>query len=322
MKKLLITGANGFIGSHLVEYMHESGYDVKALCEYNCLGSLGHLQNLACLKDVEVVSGDLRDGHFVKGLVKGCSHVLHLGALIAIPYSYVAPASYVQTNVLGTLNMLQAALDEGVQGFVQTSTSEVYGSAQSLPMSEAHPLNAMSPYAATKIAADALAASFYASYELPVLIARPFNTYGPRQSERAFIPAMIAQLLSDVEVIKVGDLSPTRDLNYVSDTCAGFEALLHLPMRGDTYNIGSGVKTSMKEVLKILFELTGSQARIEADPKRFRPKNSEVLNLQCDASKLKNASSWESRVSLKEGLKACVQWFKEHEKDLRGGYLI
>lgn len=312
-KKFLITGANGFIGSHLVEYLHNLGYEIRALNEYNSFNNWGHLEKLACLDDIEVISGDIKDGFFCEELARGCDGIFHLASLIAIPYSYKAPLSYANTNIIGTINMLEAAKKANIKAFIHTSTSEVYGSACYLPMDEKHPLNAQSPYAASKIAADMMAKSYYTSFNLPVIIARPFNTYGPRQSARAFIPSVITQLLNGATSLRVGDLSPKRDLNYVADTCAAFHQLLSLPMNAEVYNIGQGLAYSMKEVLDLIQKLLASKAKIIEDKARLRPKNSEVTSLLCDASKLKRASSWQSTHSLEEGLKKSIEWFLKPE---------
>lgn len=311
IKKVLITGANGFIGSHLCEYLYKANYDVRAVCEYNSFGSLGHLEGRDFVKNIEVFNADIRDANHCKKLLEGVDAVFHLAALIAIPYSYEAVQSYFDTNVMGSMNLLLCAKEAKIKAFIQTSTSEVYGSALFLPINETHPLQAQSPYSASKIAADALATSFYKSFGLPVVIARPFNTYGPRQSARAFIPAMIIQLLSGAKEIKVGELDVYRDLNYVSDICAGFEALLGVRKDASVYNIGSGVMTSMKEVLDMLIKITKKDVKIVKDLARLRPANSEVSKLLCDASKLKKATAWQSKISLEEGLALCVQWFSQ-----------
>lgn len=310
MKKILITGADGFIGSHLCEVLNAKGYAIRALSFYNSFNFWGHLEHLECREHLEIVSGDLRDSFFCDSLVKGVDAVLHLGALIAIPYSYAAPQSYVDTNIQGTLNLLEAAKRHGVKRFIHTSTSEVYGSAIYTPIDEKHPLQPQSPYSASKIGADMLALSYFYSFNLPVIVARPFNAYGPRQSARAFIPAMMVQILSGVRELKVGDLSTKRDLNFVRDTCEGFATLLSNGDFGEVYNIGSGVEYTMNEVLELICKLSGAELKITQDKTRLRPKNSEVTRLLCDSSKLKSVSAWESKVSLKEGLEQTLAYVK------------
>lgn len=312
MKKVLITGADGFIGSHLCEILNAKGYEIKALSLYNSFNFWGHLEYLECREDLEIVSGDLRDSFFCDSLVKGVNAVLHLGALIAIPYSYTAPQSYVDTNIQGTLNLLEASKRHGVKRFIHTSTSEVYGSAIYTPIDEKHPLQPQSPYSASKIGADMLALSYFYSFNLPVIVARPFNVYGPRQSARAFIPAMMVQILSGVRELKVGDLSTKRDLNFVRDTCEGFAALLNNGEFGEVYNIGSGVEYAMSEVLELICKLSGVELKINQDETRLRPKNSEVTRLLCDSSKLKSVSAWRSQISLKEGLEQTLNYIKEN----------
>ncbi len=311
MKKILITGADGFIGSHLCEVLHSKGYEIRALSQYNSFNFWGNLENIACLKDIEVVSGDLRDSFFCDKMCEGIDAVFHLGALIAIPYSYLAPQSYVDTNIQGTLNMLEAAKKHKIRHFIHTSTSEVYGTALYAPIDEKHPLQPQSPYSATKIAADMLALSYYNAFDLPVIIARPFNAYGPRQSARAIIPTIITQILSGAKELKLGDLSPTRDLNFVLDTCEGFASLLGLENYGEVFNIGSGVEHSMQEVFELIQKLCGASVKVRQDSARIRPKNSEVFRLICDSSKLQSASSWRSQISLEEGLKRTIEWFKK-----------
>ena len=310
MKKILITGADGFIGSHLCEVLNAKGYAIRALSFYNSFNFWGHLEHLECREHLEIVSGDLRDSFFCDSLVKGVDAVLHLGALIAIPYSYAAPQSYVDTNIQGTLNLLEAAKRHGVKRFIHTSTSEVYGSAIYTPIDEKHPLQPQSPYSASKIGADMLALSYFYSFNLPVIVARPFNAYGPRQSARAFIPAMMVQILSGVRELKVGDLSTKRDLNFVRDTCEGFATLLSNGDFGEVYNIGSGVEYTMNEVLELICKLSGAELKITQDKTRLRPKNSEVTRLLCDSSKLKSVSAWRSQISLKEGLEQTLAYVK------------
>ncbi|WP_075444599.1 4,6-dehydratase LegB [Campylobacter coli] len=312
MKNILVTGADGFIGSHLCESLIQKGYKVRALSQYNSFNLWGHLEKSPYLKDMEVVSGDLRDSFFCEKITQGMDAIFHLGALIAIPYSYEAPQSYVDTNVKGTLNMLEAAKKNEISHFIHTSTSEVYGTARYVPIDENHPLQPQSPYSASKIAADMMALSYYNAFNLNVNIARPFNTYGPRQSARAIIPTIITQILSGAKELKLGDLSPTRDLNFVLDTCEGFISLLKLNHFGEIYNIGSGTEYSMQEVLDLIQKILNQNVKIIQDEKRLRPKNSEVFRLKCDSSKLQSATYWQSKISLEEGLKLSIEYFKEN----------
>ncbi len=310
--KILVTGADGFIGSHLCESLVQKGYKVRALSQYNSFNFWGHLEKSPYLKDMEVVSGDLRDGFFCEKITQGMDVIFHLGALIAIPYSYEAPQSYADTNIKGTLNMLEAAKKNEISHFIHTSTSEVYGTARYVPIDENHPLQPQSPYSASKIAADMMALSYYNAFNLNVNIARPFNTYGPRQSARAIIPTIITQILSGAKELKLGDLSPTRDLNFVLDTCEGFISLLKLNHFGEVYNIGSGTEYSMQEVLDLIQKILNQNIKIIQDEKRLRPKNSEVFRLKCDSSKLQSATHWQSKISLEEGLKLSIEYFKEN----------
>ncbi len=312
MQRVLVTGADGFIGSHLCECLVQLGFRVRALSQYNSFNFWGKLEESPYLKDMEVLSGDLRDAFFCENLTKNIDIIFHLGALIAIPYSYRAPQSYVDTNVKGTLNMLEAARKSGVSRFIHTSTSEVYGTALYVPIDEKHPLQPQSPYSASKIAADMMALSYYNSFDLPVIVARPFNTYGPRQSARAIIPTVITQILNKARVLNLGDLSPTRDLNFVLDTCAGFLSLLKLESYGEVFNIGSGKEYSMRELVTLIKKLLHSDLEIIEDETRFRPKNSEVFRLCCDSAKLQNASSWKSKFSLEEGLLQTIEYFKKN----------
>ena len=311
--KALITGADGFIGSHLTELLLQEGIEVRALCQYNSFNSWGWLNNVRH-PGLEIVCGDVRDKTFCNKITKGVDTVFHLAALIAIPYSYEAPQSYVDTNVSGTLNICQSCLYNSVSRLIVTSTSEVYGTAQFVPITESHPRQPQSPYSATKIAADALALSFYHSMDLPVVVARPFNTYGPRQSARAFIPTIITQIASGKKVIKVGDLRPTRDFNYVADTCRGFLSLAVADLQkvvGQDFNIATGKDVSMEETLKIIREILGKEVKIEVDEQRLRPENSEVFRLCGDNTKIKEATGWQPEISLHEGLKKTVEWFTQ-----------
>ncbi|MCX2683716.1 SDR family NAD(P)-dependent oxidoreductase [Campylobacter sp. MIT 21-1685] len=312
MKHILISGADGFIGSHLCEMLLQKGYKIRALSYYNSFNFWGNLEQSPFLKDIEVISADIRDSFLCEKITRGIDVIFHLAALIAIPYSYQAPQSYVDTNIKGTLNMLQAALKNGVSKFIHTSTSEVYGSACYVPIDEKHPLQPQSPYSASKIAADMMALSYYHSFELPLIIARPFNTYGPRQSARAIIPTIITQILSGAKELKLGDLSPTRDFNFVLDTCEALCAFLELEEYGEVFNIGSGNEISILELVSLLQKLLGTTITITQDKARIRPKNSEVLRLCCDSSKLQKYSLWQSKFSLEEGLQRSIEYCKEN----------
>lgn len=310
-KKILVTGADGFIGSHLSEMLVRHGVRVKALSLYNSFNSWGWLEDVSCLNDLEVITGDVRDPHFLKKVTQDVDAVFHLAALIAIPYSYVAPDSYVQTNVSGTLNVVQAALENGVERVIHTSTSEVYGTARHVPINEEHPLQPQSPYSATKIAADAIALSFFHAFNLPVTIARPFNTYGPRQSARAVIPAIITQILAGKQVIKLGRLHPTRDFNYVEDTCRGILALAECDAAiGQTVNIGSNSEISIGETVDLIKELMAARIEVSCDDARVRPEQSEVERLWCDNTKLHLLTGYRPEVKLRDGLQKTIDWFK------------
>lgn len=309
-KKILVTGADGFIGSHLVELLVKQGYSVKALSQYNSFNTWGWLEDVNCLPDIEVLSGDIRDASYCRHITKGVDVIYHLAALIAIPYSYAAPSSYVETNVVGTLNICQAALENGIERIIHTSTSEVYGTARYVPIDESHPLQPQSPYSASKIGADAIAMSFFSTFNLPLTIIRPFNTYGPRQSARAVIPTIIGQLADGKKVIKLGDVRPTRDFNYIADTCNGFLGLANCKNAiGQTVNIGSNTEISIGDTFNIIRELMGSNAQIAEDDQRIRPGNSEVFRLWCDNTKAQELISYRPKFSIYEGLKATVEWF-------------
>jgi NAD dependent epimerase/dehydratase len=313
-KKVLVTGADGLIGSHLTEMLIAQGAQVRALCLYNSFNSWGWLEDLHCMDRIEVVTGDVRDPNFVKTAVKGCDIVFHLAALIAIPYSYVAPDSYVQTNITGTLNLLQAAREHGVARFIHTSTSEVYGTARRVPIDEEHPLQPQSPYSATKIGADAIAHSFFSAFALPVTIVRPFNTYGPRQSARAVIPTIITQIAVGKKSIRLGSLHPTRDFNYVEDTCRGFVGLAECDAAvGKIVNIGSNAEISIGDLAALIKELMGSQISIETDDARRRPEASEVERLCCDNTLVRSLIGYEPKISLREGLSRTIAWFGQTE---------
>ncbi|MFG6415767.1 NAD-dependent 4,6-dehydratase LegB [Roseateles sp. DC23W] len=312
MKRVLVTGADGFIGSHLVELLVRDGLEVRALSQYNSFNYWGWLDDIDCAKDVEIVSGDVRDPHFCRKVTKGQDAVFHLAALIAIPYSYVAPDSYVDTNVKGTLNICQAALDNGVQRVIHTSTSEVYGTARYVPIDEKHPLQPQSPYSASKIGADAMALSYFNAFNLPLTIARPFNTYGPRQSARAVIPTIITQIASGMKQIKLGDTTPTRDFNYVADTCRGFLELARCEQAiGETVNIGSNFEISVSDTLNLIKELMGSDVEFITDDQRIRPEKSEVFRLWCDNTRIRGLTGFEPRHDIRDGLQRTIDWMTQ-----------
>ncbi len=311
---VLVTGASGFIGSHLVERLVRDGHRVRAFVHYNSRNDWGNLEliNPAVKREVEVVTGDIADPFSVHSAIKGVQVVYHLSSLIAIPYSYIAPQSYVQTNVQGAMNVLQAARNEGVDRVVHTSTSECYGTAQYVPIDERHPLQGQSPYSASKIGADMLAESYWRSFGLPVATIRPFNTFGPRQSARAVIPTIIAQVLKGGPV-KLGALSPTRDMNYVDDTVDGFLAVgTHPAAIGQVINVGSGREISIGDLALVIVGLMGSSAEVVEDNQRIRPANSEVERLLCGNAKAKDLLGWMPTVDLEEGLRRSIDWFRQH----------
>lgn len=315
-KKILVTGADGFIGSHLVEALLAAGHDVRAFVYYNSFGSWGWLDTLppAMARKLDVFTGDIRDPNGVLEAMQGCAVVFHLAALIAIPFSYHSPDSYVDTNIKGTLNVLQAARKTGVERVLVTSTSEVYGTAQYTPIDEKHPFQGQSPYSATKIGADRLAESFYRSFDTPVVIVRPFNTYGPRQSARAVIPTIITQLLLGEATLKLGSLVPTRDFNYVSDTVAGFIALAESDAAiGKEVNIATGQEHTIGDVAHYLLAQLNPAAKIITDDQRQRPEASEVFRLLGDSTLLKSLTPWRPAYTLETGLQACITWFKQPE---------
>jgi NAD dependent epimerase/dehydratase len=297
-KRVLVTGAEGFIGSHLVEHLLRAGAQVTALAQYNSFNFWGWLEDIPSLDRIQVVTGDIRDSHFCLSLAENVDVVFHLAALISIPQSYRAPESYVETNIKGTLNLCQAALKGAVQKFIHLSTSEVYGTARYIPMDEKHPLQAQSPYSASKIGADAIATSFYSSFQLPVIIARPFNVYGPRQSARAVIPAIVSQIAAGRREVKLGDVTTTRDFTFVDDTCRGLLAVASLDSGlGEAFNIGSNEEISIGDLFQLIAE-------------RIRPTASEVRRLRCNGKKLRDAQGFEPEVSFREGLKQTVDWFQ------------
>ncbi len=314
MSTVLVTGADGFIGSHLTEMLVSAGHQVSALSQYNSFNNWGWLEDINCIDQVDVLTGDIRDPHYCKHITKGTEVIYHLAALIAIPYSYVAPDSYVDTNIKGTLNICQAAKENGTNRVIHTSTSEVYGTAQYVPIDEKHPLQPQSPYSATKIAADAMAMSFFNTFDLPVTIARPFNTYGPRQSARAVIPTIITQIANGEKKVKLGDVTPTRDFNYVEDTCRGFIALAECEAAiGETVNIGSNSEISIGDTLNLIRELMGSDVEFVIDQQRIRPEKSEVFRLWCDNTKINQMTGFVPEVDIREGLQLTIDWILQPE---------
>ncbi|MBP9855307.1 MAG: NAD-dependent 4,6-dehydratase LegB [Candidatus Omnitrophica bacterium] len=314
-KKVLVTGADGFIGSHLVEKLVSLGADVRAFAFYNSFNRWGWMDSFEknILKKVDVFTGDIRDPNGVLTAVKDREIVFHLAALIGIPFSYHSPDSYVDTNMKGTLNVLQASKQCGVKKIVHTSTSEIYGTAQYAPIDEKHPINPQSPYAATKSAADSLALSFYRSFELPVTVLRPFNTFGPRQSARAVIPTIISQIYTGQKTIKLGNMDATRDFNFVSNTVDSFLKVAESPKTiGEVLNSGSGREVTIAEVLEIIQNITQSKVKVVTEQSRMRPKKSEVERLICSAEKLKQLTGWTPEVSLEAGLKKTCQWIKDN----------
>lgn len=311
-KHILVTGADGFIGSHLVEILAKRGARVDALALYNSFNNWGWLEDVDCIGEIKVITGDVRDSHFCKAITKGIDIIFNLAALIAIPYSFIAPDSYVDTNIKGALNICQAALENNVERVVQTSTSEVYGTAQYVPIDEMHPLQAQSPYSATKIGADAVVTSFYNAFNLPVLIARPFNTYGPRQSARAVIPTIISQIASGRMKIRIGDTRPTRDFNYVLDTCKGMIELSECDAAiGQAVNIGSNYEISIEDTFQKIQNLMGSNAVLVPEQQRIRPEKSEVQRLWCDNSKIRNLTGFTPDYNLDQGLRLTINWFMD-----------
>jgi NAD dependent epimerase/dehydratase len=312
MKTILVTGADGFIGSHLTEMLVDKGYRVRALSQYNSFNNWGWLEDVKCKDKIEVLTGDIRDSHYCKLITKDVDIIFHLAALISIPYSYIAPDSYVDTNIKGTLNICQAAKENGNIRVIHTSTSEVYGTAQYVPIDENHPMQPQSPYSATKIAADAMAMSFYNAFNLPVTIARPFNTYGPRQSARAVIPTIITQIANSATKIKLGDITPTRDFNYVDDTCRGFVALAECDESiGQVVNIGSNFEISIGNTLNLIKELMNSDVEFIVDNERIRPDKSEVFRLWCDNSKIEKLTGFKPQTNIEDGLQKTIDWITQ-----------
>ncbi|MFM7023956.1 MAG: NAD-dependent 4,6-dehydratase LegB [Flavobacteriales bacterium] len=314
--KILVTGADGFIGSHLVEHLLQQGYPVKAFVYYNSFNSYGWLDTLdkLVLKEIEIFSGDVRDPNGVRVAMEGCESVMHLAALIAIPYSYHSPDSYVDTNIKGTLNILQAARQLNTKRVLVTSTSEVYGTAQYVPIDEKHPYQGQSPYSASKIGADRMAESFFRSFEMPVTIVRPFNTFGPRQSARAVIPTIITQLLNNVTEIKLGDTTPTRDLLFVKDTVAGFLKIAESDKTiGEEINIATQSEITVGELAQKLINLINPEAKIVQEEQRMRPSKSEVFRLFGSNEKIKRLTDWQQQYTFDQALKETIDWFSKPE---------
>lgn len=313
MEKVLITGAGGFIGSHLTELLVKEGYDVRAFIRYNSKNNWGWLENPEIKDEVEIITGDIRDYDSVYNSVKGTDVVFHLAALIGIPYSYISPKAYIETNITGTYNILQSCRELNIQQLLTTSTSETYGTAQYIPIDEKHPMVGQSPYSASKIGADQIAISYYRSFDLPVKIVRPFNTYGPRQSARAIIPTVITQVLSGKNEIKLGNLAPTRDLTFVKDTCKGFlEIFKSDKLFGEITNIGMSSEISIVDLVNKIASLVGKQVEIITEEERVRPDKSEVERLYCSNKKLIENTNWKSDYDLDKGLSETIEWLKNN----------
>lgn len=314
-RRVLVTGAEGFIGSHVVDHLLREGASVRAFVHYNPFGKLGWLRDRA--EEVEILTGDVRDGARVSRVMEKMDVAFHLAALIGIPYSYDAPESYIQTNVMGTYNVLMAARAAGVERLVHTSTSEVYGTARQVPISESHPLQPQSPYSASKIGADMMALSFFHSFELPVAVVRPFNTYGPRQSTRAVIPTILSQLYAGIDEISLGSTTPTRDFSYVDDTARGFLAISRCDRAlGEVVNIGSGREISIGQLVELLIAISGRRARVVTDDVRLRPPGSEVERLLCDNTRAQEWAGWKPQISLEEGLRRTADWVGQNVDEL------
>jgi len=314
MNRVLVTGADGFIGSHLVELLNERGYSVTALAQYYSFNSIGWLSSINCIDDTKIILGDIRDPNFCNELLKDIDIVFHLAALIAIPYSYVSPHSYLETNVNGTLNICEAAKNNKVKKLFNISTSEVYGTAKYVPIDENHPLQPQSPYSASKISAESIALSFFNAFELPVVVIRPFNTYGPRQSARAVLPTIICQIAHGKKEIHLGDTSPTRDFNYVTDTCMSLISLIKCDnILGKIINIGSNNEVSIAKAVDIIKEFMGSDIKIIQDKKRIRPIKSEVFRLRCDNSLFLKLTSYKQKENFRSGILKTINWMKKPE---------
>ncbi|MDB9818860.1 NAD-dependent 4,6-dehydratase LegB [Pelagibacterales bacterium] len=312
--KVLVTGADGFIGSHLTEKLFKEGFEVRALSQYNSFNDWGWLEHIEFKDDIEIISGDIRDSHFCNEITKNIDVVFHLAALIAIPYSYLAPQSYIDTNITGTLNICQAAKNNNVKRIIHTSTSEVYGTAKYVPIDEKHILQPQSPYSASKIGAESIAMSYYNSFELPVTILRPFNTYGPRQSARAVIPTIISQIASNEKNISIGEITPTRDFTFVEDTCNGFLEVAKCDnLNGLTLNLGSNFEVSIEDTIKKIKKIMKSDKEVKHELNRVRPKNSEVNRLYCDNSLIKKLTNFKINNSFEQGLLKTIEWFKNPE---------
>ena len=323
--KILVTGAEGFIGSHLVERLVRLKHKVRAFVLYNSFNSFGWLDTLddEIKKKIDIVTGDIRDEKSVKDSVRNCDAVIHLAALIGIPYSYYSPQAYIKTNLEGTYNILEAARHMNCKNIIITSTSEVYGSAQYLPIDEAHPINSQSPYAASKVAADQLALSYFKSFNTPVKIIRPFNVYGPRQSERAIIPTIINQTLGNNKKISLGNLEPCRDFNYIDDAVDAFiKVMKNQKIYGDVVNVGTNKKISVRTLSNEILKLSKNKKLIEVNPLRKRPKLSEVSRLQCDNRKIKKLTKWKPNINLTEGLRKTIEWFKKNKSTNSNQYII
>jgi len=312
-KKILVTGAGGFIGSHLTELLVEKGYDVKCFVRYNSRNNWGWLENFDVKENVEVVTGDIRDYDSVYNALKDCFAVFHLAALIGIPYSYISPKAYIETNITGTYNVLQSARELNLEQILITSTSETYGTAQYVPIDENHPLVGQSPYSASKISADQISVSYFRSFNLPVKIVRPFNTYGTRQSSRAIIPTIITQILSGKETIEVGNLHPTRDLTFVKDTVKGFYEIFKTDnLIGEVTNIGMKSEISVKDLITLISTIIGKNVNVRESEDRIRPKMSEVERLFCDNSKILKNTGWKPDYTLEKGISETIDWIKEN----------
>jgi NAD dependent epimerase/dehydratase len=312
-KKILVTGAGGFIGSHLTERLAELGHNVRAFVHYNSSNHWGWLENSSYINDIEVVSGDIRDFDSVRRAMKNCTDVFHLAALIGIPYSYDSPLAYIKTNIEGTYNILENARNLNLESIINTSTSETYGTAQFVPISEEHPLVGQSPYSASKIAADQLAISYWRSFKLPVTIVRPFNTYGPRQSSRAIIPTVVSQILAGNKKLNLGNLTPTRDLTFVEDTVAGIIAISRTnKLRGEVTNIGSNFEISIRRLALEIARILSVKIDFQVSPERQRPNKSEVERLYCDNSKILKYTKWHPKYSLEKGLELTIDWIRKN----------
>ena len=312
MKNILVTGADGFIGSHLSELLLEKNYNVRALVQYNSFGSWGWLEDSKYKNELDIVAGDVRDHGFCLKVTQDIDAVFHLAALIAIPFSYIAPKSYIDTNIIGTFNICEASRLNYVKQVIHTSTSEVYGTAEYVPIDESHPLKPQSPYSASKVGADSMALSFYFSYGLPLTIARPFNVYGPRQSARAVIPTIISQLLNNSNQVKLGEVTTTRDFNYVIDTCGALISMLDKDSTfGKVINIGSGTEISIKDTFDLINQNLGGKGILLTDENRLRPKNSEVFRLCCDNKLLKEITGFTPKYTFEKGIKETIEWMSK-----------